>query len=55
MCRNVEQTTPIARLNTRTGDVRMMEGWYDMKGRKLNGKPTTKGTYYNNGKRVVVK
>jgi uncharacterized repeat protein (TIGR02543 family) len=52
---DVEQTTPIARLNTRTGDVRMMEGWYDMKGRKLNGKPTTKGTYYNNGKRVVVK
>ena len=33
----------------------MMNGWFDMKGRKLNGKPTVKGIYYNNGKRVIVK
>ena len=50
-----EQTTPIARLNTQTGEVKMMNGWFDMKGRKLNGKPTVKGIYYNNGKRVIVK
>ena len=28
--------------------------WYDLQGRKLNGKPTTKGVYINNGKAVVV-
>ncbi len=50
-----EQTTPIAQMNSRTGEIRMKEGWFDMKGRKLNGKPTAKGIYYNNGKRVIVK
>ena len=29
--------------------------WYDLKGRKLNGKPTRKGTYILNGKKVVIK
>ena len=41
-------------LNTVTGEVRM-DRWYDLKGRKLNSKPTVKGTYYKNGKRVIVK
>ena len=41
-------------LNTVTGEVRM-DRWYDLKGRKLNSKPTVKGTYYKNGKRVVIK
>ena len=42
------------KLNTVTGEVRM-DRWYDLKGRKLNSKPTVKGTYYKNGKRVVIK
>ena len=29
--------------------------WFDMKGRALNGKPTAKGTYYHNGKKVIIK
>lgn len=29
--------------------------WFDMQGRLLKGKPTVKGTYYHNGKAVVVK
>ena len=29
--------------------------WYDLSGRKLSGKPTTKGLYINNGKKVVIK
>ena len=29
--------------------------WYDLQGRKLEGKPTQKGIYINNGKKVVVK
>ena len=42
------------KLNTVTGEVRM-DRWFDLKGRKLNSKPTVKGTYYKNGKRVIVK
>lgn len=42
------------RFNTVTGEVRM-DCWFDLKGRKLNSKPTVKGTYYNNGKKVIVK
>ena len=29
--------------------------WYDLNGRRLNGKPTAKGVYINNGKKYVVK
>lgn len=29
--------------------------WYDMKGRALDSKPTAKGNYYHNGKRVIIK
>ena len=29
--------------------------WYDIQGRRLSGKPTTKGLYINNGKKVVIK
>ena len=28
--------------------------WYDLNGRKLNGKPSQKGIYIKNGKKVVV-
>ena len=31
------------------------DAWYDMQGRKLDGKPATKGIYVNGGKKVVVK
>ena len=41
-------------LDTKTGEFRM-DRWYDLQGRKLNGKPQTQGTYYHNGKRVIVK
>ena len=40
--------------NTVTGAVRM-DCWFDLKGRRLNSKPTVKGTYYKNGKKVIVK
>ena len=42
------------RLNTFTGAVRM-DRWFDLKGRKLNSRPSTKGTYYKNGKNVIIK
>ncbi len=31
------------------------EGWYTVDGRKLNGKPTRKGVYVNNGHKIVIK
>ena len=31
------------------------QAWYDLQGRKLNGRPTTRGIYINNGKKVIVK
>lgn len=49
------ETTSIARMNTLTGEMSAAEGWFDMKGRKLDKKPSQKGTYFNNGKKVVIK
>ena len=31
------------------------DAWYDLSGRRLNGKPTKKGLYINNGRKVVIK
>ena len=47
--------TYLGKLNTYTGEITVDNRWYDMKGRKLQHKPTAKGTYYNNRKKVVVK
>ena len=47
-----EQTTVIGHINTRTGEF-TMERDYDLKGRKLNGKPAARGMYY--GKKKIVK
>ena len=33
----------------------LSSSWYDLRGRRLNGKPTAKGVYINNGKKYVVK
>ena len=30
-------------------------GWYDLQGRRLIGKPSQKGVYINDGKKVLVK
>ena len=29
--------------------------WYDLSGRKFNGKPTAKGIYIKDGKKIVIK
>jgi len=42
----------IGGLNTRTGEFMMMQD-YDLKGRKLNGKPASRGVYY--GKKKIIK
>ena len=33
----------------------LQRAWYDLQGRRLTGKPTAKGLYINNGKKVVIK
>lgn len=49
-----EKTMAIGRMNTVTGKIQI-DRWVDTKGRRLEGKPTIKGTYFNNHKRVIVK
>ena len=49
------EATAIGTLDTRTGEVTFDGEWYDLNGRRLNGKPTTKGLYINNGKTIVIK
>ena len=31
------------------------DSWYTLDGRKLNGKPTSKGIYINHGKKIVLR
>ena len=47
----------IGTINTRTGEFKFATNrWFDLQGRYLgNKKPTQKGAYYNNGKKVIVK
>ena len=48
------ETTAIGTLDTKTGAI-TLDGWYTMDGRKLDGKPTKKGLYINNGRKIVIK
>ena len=33
----------------------LSNSWYDLRGRRLNGAPTTKGIYINNGKKMIIR
>ena len=48
------ETTAIGTLDTTTGEI-SFDGWYTLDGVKMNGKPTKKGIYINNGKKVAIK
>ena len=48
-------TTVIKELNMDTMKALSLDGWYTLNGVKLQGAPTEKGIYINNGKKVVVK
>lgn len=51
---NGDNTTGIFSLNsapTPDGE----ESWYTIEGRRLTGKPTTRGIYINNGRKIVIK
>ena len=47
------QTTGIGSLNVSTGEVKA-DVWYDLQGRRLPGRPSGKGVYILNGRKVVV-
>ena len=47
-------TTAIGTLDTTTGEL-STDGWYTLSGRKLSGKPSQRGIYINNGKKIVIK
>ena len=48
------ETTSIGEIDTKTGEI-SLDGWYTMDGVKLSGKPSSKGMYINNGKKVIIK
>ena len=49
------ETTAIGTLDTKTGEVSFdSEAWYTLDGVRLSGKPTKKGLYINNGRKVVI-
>ena len=50
------ETTAIGTLDTTTGEVSFdSEAWYTLDGVRLSGKPTQKGLYINNGRKIVIK
>ena len=50
------ETTGIGTINTKTGEMTFdSEAWYTLDGVKLSGKPTKKGLYINNGRKVIIK
>ena len=50
------EVTGIGSLLTKTGEVTLDGGtWYSLDGRRIAGKPTAKGVYVNNGKKVIIK
>jgi hypothetical protein len=50
------EVTGIGSLLTKTGEVTLDGGtWYSLDGRRTEGKPTAKGVYVNNGKKVIIK
>ena len=50
------EVTAIGTISTKTGEGTIDNGaWYSLDGRRIEGKPNTKGIYVNNGKKVVIK
>ena len=50
------ETTAIGTLDTKTGELSFdSEAWYTLDGVRLSSKPSTKGIYINNGRKIVIK
>jgi hypothetical protein len=52
---NENGTTSIVTFNADTKSFVAVDGWYTLNGVKLQGAPTEKGIYINNGKKIVIK
>ena len=50
-----DHTTGINSTTNLTNYTNSAGAWFDLSGRKLNAKPTHKGVYINNGRKVVIK
>ena len=49
------ETTAIGEIDITTGKMTFdSEAWYTLDGVRLSGKPSTKGIYINNGKKIVI-
>ena len=48
-------TTDIGTMDTRTGEVVLGSEWFGLDGRRIQGQPSQKGVYINNGKKMIVK
>ena len=48
------ETTSVGSLDTRTGQIDF-DGWWTLDGTRLSGKPSQRGIYINNGKKVAIK
>ena len=50
------EVTGIGTISTKTGEGTIdKDAWYSLDGRRIVGKPSVKGIYVNNGKKVVIK
>lgn len=49
------QTTAIGSMDTKTGEVVFGDAWYSLDGRRIQGQPTKKGMYINNGHKIIIK
>lgn len=49
-----DKTLAVGKINMVTGELKI-DRWFDVTGKLLKGKPTTKGAYYHNGKKVIIK
>ena len=50
------ETTAIGEIDTKTGKMTFdSEAWYTLDGVRLSDKPSTKGIYINNGRKIVIK
>lgn len=48
--------TTIGEIDLRNGEVTLEDdSWFDLTGRRLNGKPMQKGIYFNKGRKVIMK
>jgi hypothetical protein len=52
-----DETTGIVNIEHETLNIEHSAGagWYDLSGRRLPGKPTKKGLYIHNGRKIAIK